>query len=296
MGTNAPLDIDTLWNFSDPAGTEAAFRSHLQGADAELKSELLTQIARTLGLRRMFEEAHAILDGVQTELPNVSNRIELRYRLERGRTWNSSGKKDQAKEEFLRAYEIGRVVGDDTLTIDAVHMLAIVEEPQRALEWNLLGIKLAKETDQEKAKKWIGSISNNLAWTYHDLGDYDTAMEHFVGALDYFKSVNREPALRIARWAVARCQRSQGKFQAALDAQLAIAKDYFPEFRIAEVAVGTDNLDGYIPEEIAENLLAMDREEEARPYFAVAYDRLSQDSWLSSSQPDRLARLKSLGS
>ena len=37
------------------------------------------------------------------------------------------------------------------------------------------------------------------------------------------------------------------------------------------------------------------RSDEARPHFAAAYRLLSQDPWLSDSQPERLARLERLG-
>jgi hypothetical protein len=48
-------------------------------------------------------------------------------------------------------------------------------------------------------------------------------------------------------------------------------------------------------EEIGECLLAMNRQEEARPYFRKAYEILLQDSWLVGSEPERLVRLKELG-
>ena len=43
-------DIDSLWDYGDPAGSEARFRVALAGAAAELRPELLTQIARAQGL------------------------------------------------------------------------------------------------------------------------------------------------------------------------------------------------------------------------------------------------------
>jgi hypothetical protein len=53
--------------------------------------------------------------------------------------------------------------------------------------------------------------------------------------------------------------------------------------------------DGYIFEEIGECLLALNRAEEARPYFSKAYEILAGDAWLPEREPDRLARLKELG-
>ena len=53
--------------------------------------------------------------------------------------------------------------------------------------------------------------------------------------------------------------------------------------------------DGFVFEEIGECLLLLQRGEEARRYFSKAYEILSQDSWLTEQEPERLARLKALG-
>jgi hypothetical protein len=52
------VEIDSLWNFDDPAGSEKKFRVLTPS------SEVLTQIARAQGLQRKFGEAHATL-GLQ---------------------------------------------------------------------------------------------------------------------------------------------------------------------------------------------------------------------------------------
>ena len=53
--------------------------------------------------------------------------------------------------------------------------------------------------------------------------------------------------------------------------------------------------DGYVFEEIGECLLLLNRLEEARPYFLKAYALLTKDTWLVDKEPERLARLKELG-
>ena len=52
--------------------------------------------------------------------------------------------------------------------------------------------------------------------------------------------------------------------------------------------------DGYVFEEIAELLLVTNHATESKPYFAKAYEILSQDIWLKDSEPKRIARLKEL--
>ncbi len=285
-------DIDELWDFSDPAASEVRFRAQLETSDVSFKNEVLTQIARTYSLRRMFDEAHELLERIASELPQCDPRIEVRYLLERGRTWNSSGQKERARDVFHRAFDAARRVGCDHLTVDAAHMLGIVEEPKLALEWNLLALRIVEESCQENAKKWYGSLCNNIAWTYHDMGEYETALTHFVRASDYFSTIAKEPALRIGRWAVARCQRSLGLLEKALAEQLSLAKEYYPTFEPTNQVLGYEAIDGYIPEEIAECLYALGRVSESKAYFRAALERLSQDKWFLENEPNRIAGLR----
>lgn len=274
--------VDELWDFSDPAGSAERFEKLLDSDDESFVAEVRTQIARTQGLRGLFDEAHATLDEVASLLPRVAPRVEARYLLERGRVWNSSGVRDKAREVFLNAFDVCKRVGDDDLTIDAAHMVAIVEEPGAAIEWSLLGFRLVEETRQERAKRWFGPLANNIAWTYHDRGDFATSLGFFEKGLEFRRSEAKEPGLRIARWAVARCKRSLGRFEEALEEQRAILAEY-------------PDTDGYVHEEVAECLLAMDRGAEATPHFARAHELLSQDEWFVKNESARLGRLKELG-
>ena len=52
--------------------------------------------------------------------------------------------------------------------------------------------------------------------------------------------------------------------------------------------------DGFVPEEIAENLLALGRTDDARPFFAQAHAQLSQINTLERPDDARLARLLAL--
>ena len=65
--------------------------------------------------------------------------------------------------------------------------------------------------------------------------------------------------------------------------------------RIDGVPVLRDDATGYTEEELGECLHALGRPDEARPFFARAHERLSRDSWLVENEPDRIARLKRLG-
>ena len=87
VGVPSAEEIDALWDFDRPAESEHAFRALLQrvGAQTAGGAEVLTQIARTQGLRQQYEEAHRTLDGIEPLLGPHASRLRARYLLERGR-------------------------------------------------------------------------------------------------------------------------------------------------------------------------------------------------------------------
>lgn len=282
-----PARFDELWDFEDPAGTEARFRELLpRAADEALRLQLWTQIARTFGLRRRFDEAHAVLDSVAPRLEAAAPVVRVRYLLERGRTLNSAGQPGEAKPLFLEAWETARGCGEDGFAVDAAHMVAIVETPDEAIRWNEIGLDLARASADPRAQRWKGSLLNNLAWTYHERGELERAHALFEEALAFRLTEDKQPQLDIARWCVARSLRSLGRVEEALAAQRTLAAD--------KRAAGRAE-DGYVSEELAECLLALGREEEARGHFARAHQLLSADAWLAEKEPQRLARLARLG-
>src|SRR6266487_1653179 len=102
-------DFDTLWDYDHPGATERRFRELLPAAldsrDLPYLAQLLTQLARTEGLQRKFQDAHKTLDRVQKALDKTDDKTRVRYLLERGRVYNSSGKQDDAKALFLEALD-----------------------------------------------------------------------------------------------------------------------------------------------------------------------------------------------
>ncbi len=280
------IDFDRLWNYAKPEETEARFRELLPVAEAHpaYHAELLTQIARTHSLRRQLDEAHTVLDTVRAMLPEGKSRERVRYLLERGRAFNSSGAKAEALPLFVEAWEMARELNEDYFAIDAAHMVAIAEEPEAQLAWNLKALEVAEQTDDVRAKGWTGSLFNNIGWTYHDSGRFPEALAIFRRALGWFEAHGGNPdTIRIARWCVGRVLRSLGEAEEALSVQKGLLEER-PE-----------GSDGYVHEEIAECLLLLDRADEALPHFRRAYEALSNDAWLSEKEPTRIARLKELG-
>ncbi|MGH7725744.1 MAG: tetratricopeptide repeat protein [Candidatus Eiseniibacteriota bacterium] len=298
METPIPtFDIEALWDFNDPAASEARFRGVLadlsdptEPAVAIASLELLTQIARAQGLGRRFDDAHATLDDVERTIAAEEKaaipRVRVRYLLERGRVLNSSGKKDEARPYFVEAFDRALLDEDDPLAVDAAHMVAIVESPEGAMLWNERALALAESSSHPRARKWRASLLNNMGWTRHDRGEFDVALDLFERALEARREQSDPGTIRIARWSVARCLRSLGRTEEALAAQQGIER---------ELSAAGDS-DGYVNEEIAECLLALDRATDARPQFARAAELLGKDSWFVEREPARLARLRQLGS
>ncbi len=290
VSEDAPLDagwLDRAWDFDEPAESEVRFRHELPtmppGAAARL--ELSTQIARAQGLQRQFDAAHATLDGIENALAGRPQRVAVRYLLERGRVYNSSRQSDRATPLFREALDKARNAHEDFLAIDAAHMLGIAAAPADRLRWNLEAVAMTERTDDVRSKRWLASLYNNIGWTYHERGQYATALEYFEKALPAWEVRGGAGNVRFARWAIARAYRSLGRYDEALAIQR----------RLTVEGVEAGAPDGYVYEELGELLLVKGDPAAARPNFARAFELLGPDAGLQAHEPERLARLKRLG-
>ena len=281
-----PPDFDALWDYANPDQTETRFCEILMQfpEDNPAFLELLTQIARAQGLQNKFEHAHQTLDQVKRRLGQDLSRPKVRYLLERGRVFHSSGKTDVARPFFEQAFHLAQQLREDFYAVDALHMLAIVTGRKQSLALNRQAIALAESSQQERTRNWLGSLYNNLGWTFHNVKDYASALDIFEKAEAWQRSKGRIHETRIATWCVARTLRSLGRIEEALARQMTLEE----EFESAGEA------DGFVFEEIGECLLALNRQRDARPYFLRAYEVLSLDPSLLENEPERLARLSDL--
>ncbi len=284
-------DFRPLLDWSDPAGTEQRQRElepeARRAGDTGYLAELLTQIARTYSRRGDFEAAHRVLDEVEPLLSDDYPRAELRYCLERGRTFRLADNKDAARPLFHRAFDLGKRIGDEYLTVDAAHMIALAEpEFDGQLKWTLEALAVARRADDPEARGWFGSLATNLGWTYFDNGDYPEALDYFGRALAHWRESQAEPRrVLAARWNVARVYRALERF----DEALALQEELLAEYRSHGLPVY-----GYVYEELAE-LYHRHGDRRAPAYFRLAYEALSDDVWMVNSQAERLARLRELG-
>ncbi|MBZ0268825.1 tetratricopeptide repeat protein, partial [bacterium] len=284
------MAFDDLWDYDDPAGTEAKFRElrpELEAAgDRSALVQLDTQIARTFSLRRKFAEAHALLNEIEPELDSLDPVVRVRWLLERGRTFHSAGKKEPAKKAFLEAWVLGQSIQAEAFAVDAAHMVAIVEKDDEAIRWNELALDYARLSEDPRAKRWKGSLLNNLGWTYHGKGEHERALELFEEALAFRLEEGEDGKIDIAQWCVARELRALGRTTEALARQQELLR--------AKEAAGRGS-DGYVFEELGECLAELGRTEEARPWFAKAYAELSKDAWLQANEAERLESLRKRG-
>jgi len=279
-------DFDALWDYDHPDVTERRFRQLLPAAldsrDLTYLTQLLTQIARAEGLQRKFQEAHKTLDRIEKGLDKTDDRTRVRYLLERGRVFNSSGKRDDARPLFLEALDLAVKSKEDFYAVDAAHMIAIVEPTEEQLQWNLKALDLAENSVAEKARKWKGSLYNNIGWTYFEQKQYEESLLVFEKALELQEQQGDPNKILIAKWCVAKTLRMMDHTEEALEMQ----RDLFERYQAA------GRKSGYVYEEIAECLTVVGQEQEAQGWFAAAYDELSKVPRLADEQ-DRLTGSKS---
>jgi tetratricopeptide (TPR) repeat protein len=278
--------LDAWWDFQRPEVSESRFRSEVRalpsGSPAAL--ELQTQIARAQGLQRKFPAAHATLDRVEKALPRATPRVRVRYFLERGRVFNSSRAPEKATPLFRDALDLARSSGEDFLAIDAAHMLGIAAPPAERLDWNLEALGMTERTADARSKRWLASLYNNIGWTYHERGDYATALVYFEKALPAWEQRGGSANIRAARWAIARCMRSLGRYDDAMAIQQALQDELQK----------SGEVDGYVFEELGELYLARGDAAAARPWFGRAHAALARDAGLLANEPARLERLHQL--
>jgi tetratricopeptide (TPR) repeat protein len=285
MSGEIDAQIDDLWDFGDPAASETRFRAALAdpGVSAETAAELKTQLARSMGLQRRFDDAAAELDTIEPQLPRLGQRAAVRYWLERGRVLNSSGNTGSARLPFETAWDLARAAGLDGLAVDAAHMVAIVADGPEAIRWNETALAYAEASSDPRARRWRASLLNNLGWSRHDAGEFEAALRLFREALEARRAAGAKGSLSTERWCIARALRSLGRYEEALTDQETLAAE-----------LPAEEPDGFVEEERGELLLAMGRPADARPHLSAAAQLLAMDPWIASDQPARIERLRQL--
>jgi len=283
--TDTKTDIKSLWDFDDPARSEAVFRERLATARGDDALSLQTQVARSHGLRGRFDEAHALLDRIEPQLAGAGAEPRVRHLLERGRTWRSAKQRDRARPLFLQAVELALAAKLDELAVDAMHMAALVEPDEAAqMRWNERALALALASDDPNARSWDASLAHNIGMTQHSAGRYDEALASFRTALAARERLGQADRARVGRWMIAWTLRFLKRHDEALAMQQALAAEF--------AALGRP--DGFVFEEMGENLRALGRPDEAKLWFGRAAETLATLGPLERPDDEHLARLRAL--
>ncbi len=230
------IDLNGLWDYTKPDVSEARLRQALVGASADDTLILQTQIARTFGLRGKFDQARAILAAIEPRIAAASPQAQTHYFLELGRTYASTAhpaaagtqeNREIARAHYTRAFQIASNASLDWLAIDALHMMPVVDaEPAAQLEWNEQAIAFMEQSSQPEAKRWEGSLRNNVGYARHLLGEYDEALRQFRLSLAARERAGRAGPVRIAHWMIAWTYRAQQRYPEAIEIQLRLEREW----------------------------------------------------------------------
>ncbi len=284
---SAPRDFDLVWNYGQPALSEQSFRefqAKAGGQSLDYRVELTTQLARTYSLRNQFTEAHALLDGLVPDLTQASPRAQARYLLERGRCYNSAGENERAIGLFEAALAAAQRAKADFYVVDAMHMLAIATRGDASLDWNRRALAIAEASQDRRTREWASRLLHNIGMTYHSQGRYDLALQYFESAIPLWRVQGATQREFEGRWMIGWTLRTMKRYDDALHLMQLLRQQM-------EAA---DQPDGYVYEELGENLLAKDQPSDATKWFAKAYAALKDDPAVRAD-PTRLARLRMLG-
>ena len=105
-------------------------------------------------------------------------------------------------------------------------MLAFVDtDPADQLAWGLRALAVLEGSAQPAARRWEGSLRNNVGSALHQQGRYAEALAQFELALAFRERVGDAEPIRVARWMVAWTLRALGRLDEALAMQLRLERE-----------------------------------------------------------------------
>lgn len=231
----ATIDVLSLWNYDDPAASEVRFRELIRSASVDDAAILETQIARTFGLRRRFDDARTLLSSLEPRLSTLSPEAQVRYHLEYGRSLISPVHKKSektpeaqaaARSAYLTAYEIARESKLDYLAIDALHMLPFVDtDNESTMKWTKLALDTTIQSTQPESRRWESLLRHNYGYYLHTQGRLEEALAVFQANVPVTEKGGNATKIRIAHWMVTWTLRSLGRQDEALLIQLRLEQE-----------------------------------------------------------------------
>ena len=286
-------DIDGFWASDDLTVTESKIRQNIPNKpeSAWTPEEIgsLTQLARVQNLQEKNEEAKATLDRARTLFalcPQNPARVrtEIRLLLEEGRHLWLARNPAKAQNIFSQAWTMANESNEPFFAIDAAIMLSLCQPKKFQNDWLQKALNMAETTTDEKAKLWLTQVYVLNGWHFFDFRRFDEALDSFNKALARPRGNGETSDLFMIRWCIGRTLRGLNRVAEALDVQTQIKTDLS--------IIGRVN--GYVFLELAECLQLLQRAEEAKGFFELAYKDLSMNPWFSDNNPTELRRMQFL--
>ncbi len=153
--------------------------------------------------------------------------------------------------------------------VDAAHMIAIVADNfEDQLEWSMKGIEAAEANDQEK---WLGPLWNNLAGTYYDKKQYDSALSCYIKAREYHWRFSGETGKLFADYHVGMTYRLLGNYEEA-------GKWLRPVLAWAE-RLNNNSAIGQACEDLGEAMIGLGEKEEGLKLLKQARDAYQKEGF-----------------
>lgn len=195
-----------------------------------------SKVARSMGVQGMFEAARRHLNDKRELRSRASDLGKAHWWLEWGRTWCSAthpaaamdaAARQQATEAFAQAELLATAAEADDLAVDALHMMAFVEtDPANAQRWTEKALARALASSQPAARRWEGSLRNNLGVALMDQGQPAPALVQFEAALAARRAAGaKDDQRRVAEWMVAWALRGLKRHDEALAIQERLARE-----------------------------------------------------------------------
>jgi tetratricopeptide (TPR) repeat protein len=99
-------------------------------------------------------------------------------------------------------------------------MLALISEGDHVEYHNHKAIELARTSKDEWARRWIGSLYNNIGWACFEVGEHDEALEYFESALLARYEFGQEERVSEAKWCIGHTLLALDRMKDATDLHL----------------------------------------------------------------------------
>jgi tetratricopeptide (TPR) repeat protein len=205
---------DTTFQNRDSRGAIPQYTLALEEARREfnpsIEVEALSQLARMYLSVGEKETGRPWLDQAAQKARISDPMGWTRYLGVKGRyEWKDSNL-DTARATFGGLFEFCVSNNLWGRAVDAANMLVIVaDSAEDAILWSRKGIEIAESSNTES---WLGPLWNNLAGTYYDQKQFDSALECYVKAREYHWRFSSETAKLYADYHVGMTLRWLGKF------------------------------------------------------------------------------------